>query len=165
MEIEENTAEVLPADETSSETVSTDQIVRDEELTETELVNRVILQLQYNEDMQAERDAALQETLDQILASVSSNDLPEDESDGVEDVVKVVDDPFPLSARNTISMNDVKLITSSLSELVSETVSQNDISNDSIMSKHLTDYSVSESLLAFMFFGIFILCVLAVKRG
>lgn len=158
VDFEENTAEVLPADETSSEIVSSDQIVRDEELTETELVNRVILQLQYNEDMQAERDAALQETLDQILASVSSNDVVDEPA--VEDVISVVSSSEP-----TISMNDVRSITRSLSTLVSETVSQNEIDNNSIMYKHMSDYSVSESFLALMFFGIFILCVLSLKRG
>lgn len=159
MEIEENTAEVLPADETSSEIVLSDQIVRDEELTETELVNRVILQLQYNEDMQAERDRVLQEKLDQILLSVSCNDVVEDPA--VEDVVSVV----PASPAPTISMNDVRSITRSLSMLVSETVSQNEIDNNSIMYKHMSDYSVSESFLALMFFGIFILCVMSLKRG
>lgn len=159
MEFEENTAEVLPADETSTEIVSSDQIVRDEELTETELVNRVILQLQYNEDMQAERDRVLHEKLDQILLSVSCNDVVEDPS--VEDFVSVV----PSSSEPTISMNDVRLITRSLSTLVSETVSQNEIDNDSIMYKHMSDYSVSESFLALMFFGIFILCVMSLRRG
>lgn len=162
---DENTAEVLPEvpEENSSEVVSSDYIVKDSELTDVELFNRVILQLQYNEDMQAYRDRVLQEKLDILVDSVSQNDVPADEIDGVEDVVTVFRSS-PLSASESISNNDVRQIADNLSALVSETVSQNDIFNTDLMHKDMKTYTVSESFLAMTFILIFVLCTITLFK-
>lgn len=145
MEYDENTAEdtsqVPVIDSTSSEIVSSPQVIKEDNLTNEQIANRIILQLQYNNDCYLEQNEILSQKLDSILEglSVSENDVPEDSS--------FINKPTQLEkysdAAPVYTVEDDVLTR----DLLSETVSQNDIINMDLMTKDLSDFNVTESLL------------------
>lgn len=112
------------------------------------LLNRILEQLHYMDENDSARIDALEEKLSNIENTLSQNSI-DDEIDA---------SPSSEPGAASVSANDIHLLLNGLSDLTSETVSQNDLTNESIMTKHLDKYNTFESLLlciVILFFGLF----------
>lgn len=154
--IAENTSQNDAYSESNSETVSSSQVIKESGLTSEEIANRVILQLQWNEDQQRERDEQIIELLTQLYNdSVSENTISENEIDEAEEE----DTGSPLLHLVEVSDSSSDNATVDiLRGLYDITVSQNTIDNTSIMDKPMERYNVSESI--GLFIAIILLCIL-----
>ena len=141
-----NTAEV---EETS---LGTSESVGDSEDTEI-LLERILEQLHYMDENDTARIDALEEKLSNIENTLSQNSIVAEE-----DVSSSAGPETP-----SVSANDIKQLVHGLADLTAETVSQNDLANESIMTKHIEKYNTVESLFFVMtlcVFGLFILHLL-----
>lgn len=152
---EENSIPFTDSAEDSTEIVSSPAIINSDDLTNEQIANRIILQLQYNEDCQRERDEKICELLEKLCNdSVSENDVDSAEvetkkSDNSSEVFRLVEAPAAV---------DDDAILSSLSDIYGEIVSQNTIINESIMDKDLSGYNTSEGISFFI--ALCVLCLL-----
>lgn len=145
-EILSNTQEV---EETS---LSTDESVGDNEDIQI-LLNRILEELHYIDENNTIRNDALESRLESIENTISQNSIEEEE------VASSSAEPEAPS----VSANDIKQLVHGLADLTAETVSQNDLANESIMTKQINNYNTVESLFFVMtlcVFGLFVLHLL-----
>lgn len=152
----ENNSQNTAYNEGDTETVSSAQTIKESGLTSEEIANRIILQLQWNEDEERERDEQIIELLKQLNnESVSENDIDENEDDETEKE----ETGSPLLQLYEVSDNSCDNATVDiLRGLYDITVSQNTLDNSTIMEKPMERYNVSESI--GIFIALILLCIL-----
>lgn len=153
MNLDETQTDYIGASEGAKDNVSETDVIPFGESASESYLRQILETLQYIEDKSQERDEALEERLNEILASVSENTVDESEDEDLEDDEDDVVRSGEALRSGSLSKDDLQVIENDVSDLLDVTVSANTVSKDDIIHRELSDYTVSEALLLALTLG------------